>query len=125
MAMTVIVGSGDFRFAVEPGWAKLPDDWDLKDVGGVAVDAADRVFVFNRGDRPMIVLDREGVVQADWGADVFSRPHAVHLAPDQTIWCTDEGSHVVRRCGLDGRVLWAWRRRSSAGSRSIGRRRRH
>src|ERR1700710_1770868 len=60
--MTVIVGSGDFRFTVEPGWAKLPDDWDLKDVGGVAVDAQDRVFVFNRGDRPMIVLDREGVV---------------------------------------------------------------
>jgi hypothetical protein len=84
--MTAIVGSGDFRFAVEPGWAKLPDDWDLKDVGGVAVDAQDRVFVFNRGDRPMIVLDREGVVQPDWGADTFNRPHAVHLAPDQTIW---------------------------------------
>ncbi len=104
--MTVIVGSGDFKFAVEPGWAKLPYEWDLKDVGGIGVDAQDRVFVFNRGDRPMIVLDREGVVQDTWGEDIFSRPHAVHLAPDQTIWCTDEGSHAVRRCRLDGSVMF-------------------
>ena len=103
--MTVIMGTGDFKFRVEPDWAKLPDDWDLKDVGGVAVDQQDRVFVFNRGDRPMIVLDREGNVLRTWGETTFKRPHAVHLAPDETIWCADEGDHVIRHCTLDGEVL--------------------
>jgi hypothetical protein len=103
--MTAIVGSGDFKFQVEPNWAKLPHDWDLKDVGGVAVDKQDRVYVFNRGDRPMIVLDREGAVLQTWGETIFNRPHAVHLAPDETIWCADEGDHVIHRCTLDGKIL--------------------
>jgi hypothetical protein len=106
MRMTSVPGSGDFKFRVEPGWAKLPDDWDLKDVGGVAVDAQDRVFVFNRGDRTMIVFDRDGVVLQSWGETIFNRPHALHLAPDETIWCADEGDHVIHRCTLAGEVLF-------------------
>src|SRR5580698_3050737 len=104
--MTAIVGSADFRFQVEPNWAKLPYEWDLKDVGGVAVDRQDRVFVFNRGDCPMIVFDREGSVLSTWGETIFSRPHAVHLTPDETIWCADEGDHVIHRCTLDGKALF-------------------
>jgi hypothetical protein len=104
--MTAILGSGDFKFRVEPGWAKLPDDWDLKDVGGVAVDKQDRVFVFNRGDRPMIVFDKDGVVLQTWGETIFNRPHAVHLAPDETIWCADEGDHVIHHCTLAGEILF-------------------
>jgi DNA-binding beta-propeller fold protein YncE len=29
----------------------------------------------------------------------------VHVAPDDTIWLTDDGDHTVRHCTLDGRVL--------------------
>ncbi|HET6609595.1 MAG TPA: peptidyl-alpha-hydroxyglycine alpha-amidating lyase family protein [Rhodopila sp.] len=101
-----MICSGDFRFRVEPGWGKLPDGWDLNDVGGVAVDGRDRVFVFNRGGHPMIVFNREGLVLGSWGETTFKRPHAVHLTPDNTIWCADEGDHVIRRCTLDGEVLF-------------------
>lgn len=102
----MIASTGDFKFRVEPGWAKIPDDWDLKDVGGVAVDDQDRVYVFNRGNKPMIVFDRDGSVLNTWGEDIFVRPHAVHLTPDQTIWCTDEGRHAVHRCSLEGDILF-------------------
>jgi hypothetical protein len=27
------------------------------------------------------------------------------MAPDDTIWLTDDGAHCVRRCTLDGKVL--------------------
>ncbi len=104
--MTAILGTGDFKYRVEPGWLKLPEDWYLKDVGGVATDAQDRVFVFNRGGHPMAVFDREGNLQGSWGEDLFERPHAVHLTPDGTIWCTDEGKNCVRHCTLDGEVLF-------------------
>ncbi|MGH7043390.1 MAG: peptidyl-alpha-hydroxyglycine alpha-amidating lyase family protein [Acetobacteraceae bacterium] len=103
--MTAIVGTGDFRYAVEPGWAKLPEDWDLADVGGIAVDRQDRVHVYNRGTHPMVVFDRAGNVLRAWGDGVHKRPHAVHLAPDETIYCADEGDHVIRRCTLEGEVL--------------------
>jgi len=103
--MDAVVGSGDFTYRVEPGWGKLPAGWDLADVGGVAVDRQDRVYVFNRGGHPMIVFDRAGNFLHSWGEDLFKRPHAVHLAPDDTIWCADEGDHVIRHCTLDGKVL--------------------
>ncbi|HVB66871.1 MAG TPA: peptidyl-alpha-hydroxyglycine alpha-amidating lyase family protein [Acetobacteraceae bacterium] len=103
--MTAIIGTGDFRYAAEPGWAKLPAEWELADVGGIAVDRQDRVHVFNRGTHPMVVFDRQGNVVRTWGDGTCKRPHAVHLAPDDTIWCADEGDHVIRRCTLDGEVL--------------------
>ena len=103
--MAVTVGTGKFTYTVAPGWGKLPDGWDFGDVGGVATDKQDRVYVFNRGGHPMIVFDREGNFITSWGEGVFSRPHAVMLAPDDTLWCCDDGDHTVRQCTLDGKVL--------------------
>jgi DNA-binding beta-propeller fold protein YncE len=40
-----------------------------------------------------------------WGEGVFHRPHGVFMAPDDTIWLTDDGDHTVRHCTLDGKVL--------------------
>ena len=40
--------------------AQLPDGWEFKDVGAVAVDSKDQVYVFNRGEHPMMVFDRDG-----------------------------------------------------------------
>ena len=58
--MPAILGSGEHRYRVVENWAKLPDGWSLTDVGAVAVDSKDRVYVFNRGEHPMIVFDRDG-----------------------------------------------------------------
>jgi DNA-binding beta-propeller fold protein YncE len=104
--MSVTVGSGDFAYRVQPGWGQLPDGWDYGDVGGVGIDAKDRVYVFNRGGHPMIVLDRDGNFLGSWGEAFFKRPHAVHMGPDDTIWCTDDLDHTVRKCTLDGKVLF-------------------
>ena len=56
----MILGSGSHRYRVIEDWAKLPDGWELKDAAAVAVDSKDRVYVFNRGEHPMIVFDRAG-----------------------------------------------------------------
>jgi DNA-binding beta-propeller fold protein YncE len=74
-------------------------------VGAVAVDSQDRVYVFNRGEHPMVVFDRDGRFLASWGEGLFTRAHGLHMAPDDTLWCTDDGDHTVRHCTLDGRVL--------------------
>ena len=103
--MSVVLGSGVHRYEVEEGWLKLPEGMALGDVAAVGVDRADRVYLFNRGPNPMIVVDARGEFVDTWGHDIFSRPHGIHIAPDDCIYCTDDGDHSVRKCTLDGRVL--------------------
>ncbi|HJZ15742.1 MAG TPA: hypothetical protein VJ251_09860 [Stellaceae bacterium] len=101
----MIVGSGKFRYRVNADWAKLPAGWSFKEVGGVGVDRNDNVYVFNRGEHPMMVFDREGNFLRSWGEGQYPRAHGVHMAPDDTMFLTDDGGHFVRKVTLDGKVL--------------------
>ena len=84
--MTVILGAGAYRYEVVGNWAKLPPEQEFNaDVAAVGVDTQDRVYAFNRGLHPMVVLDREGNFLRSWGAGVFRRAHGVHMAPDDTM----------------------------------------
>ncbi len=103
--MTIRMGSGDHIYQPQENWAKLPDGWSFGDVAAVGVDRHDRVYCFNRGEHPMIVLDRDGNFLKAWGEDIFNRAHGVHMGPDDTIFLTDDGDHTVRQCTLDGKVL--------------------
>jgi DNA-binding beta-propeller fold protein YncE len=103
--MGVVLGTGQYRYEAQDDWAKLPAGWLLGDVAAVAVDAADRVYVFNRGEHPMIVLDQDGNFLASWGEELFKRPHGLHLAADDALYCTDEGGHTVCKCSLSGELL--------------------
>jgi len=104
-ATPVILGSGEHRYRVVESWAKLPDGWDLRDVAAVAVDRRDRVYVFNRGAHPMVVLDRDGNFITSWGEGLFQRAHGLHIDADDNLYCTDDGDHTVRKCTTEGKVL--------------------
>jgi hypothetical protein len=99
------VGSGAYTYEPVENWAKLPPGWSFKEIGGVGVDRNDNVYVFNRGDHPMIVFDRNGHFLRSFGEGLFPRAHGVFMAPDDTIWLTDDGDHTVRQCTLEGKVL--------------------
>ena len=99
------IGAGDFIYEAVDSWEKLPSGFTWTDAAAVAIDSKDQVYVFNRGDHPMIVFDKDGNVLSSWGEDVFVRAHGVTLGPDETLYCTDDGDHTVRQCTLDGKVL--------------------
>jgi hypothetical protein len=82
-----------------------PTSNDTAVVGGVGVDRNDNVYVFNRGEHPMIIFDREGNFLRSWGEGRYPRAHGVHMAPDDTMFLTDDGGHFVRKVTLDGKVL--------------------
>jgi DNA-binding beta-propeller fold protein YncE len=103
--LSMIVGSGNFKYRVNADWAKLPNGWSFKEVGGVGVDRSDNVYVFNRGQHPMIVFDRQGNFLRSWGEGQYPRAHGVHMAPDDTMFLTDDGGHFVHKVTLDGKVL--------------------
>ena len=103
--MAVFLRDGDLVYEELDDWARLPEGWHFKEVADVAVDGEDRVYVFNRGEHPMMIFDREGNLLASWGEGVFARPHGVTFGPDGLLYCVDDGAHCIRKCTPDGRVL--------------------
>ena len=102
----VEMGTGEYTYEVAEGWGNLPDGWSFKEAAAVGVDSNDNVYVFNRGEHPMMVFDREGNFLRSWGEGVFPRAHGITIMPDDTIFATDDGDHTVRKCTLDGQVLF-------------------
>ena len=99
------VGSGEFLYQPVAGWEKLPDGWSFVEVAGMATDSRDRVYVFNRGEHPIIVFDRDGAFLHAWGEGRFVRPHGIWIGPDDTLYLTDDMDHTVRKYTLDGQLL--------------------
>jgi len=87
------------------GWGALPDDFSFVEATSVAVDAADNVYVFNRGAHPVILFDRDGTFVRSWGEGVFRRPHGITIGPDGTLWLTDDLHHTIRQFTPEGKLL--------------------
>jgi DNA-binding beta-propeller fold protein YncE len=104
--MTMRLGSGELLFEPVEGWEKLPEGWSFIDVAGVAVDARDNVYVFNRGEHPVAVFDRDGRLLRSFGEGLFSqRPHGIHTGPDDSVYCVDDGLHTIQKFTLEGKLL--------------------
>ena len=101
-----IVGTGELTFEPIPDWA---DDAPITEAVGVAVDSRDRIHVFNRTDSPdepqIIVLDADGNVLDTWGTGAVTRPHGIWIAPDDSVYLTDDLGHGVCQFAADGSHL--------------------
>ncbi len=98
-------GTGNLQYELIPGWAGVADGWSFVDIGGIAVDHEDNVYVLSRSDHPVLVFDRNGAILRHWGEGFFGRAHGVRLAPDGTVFCTDDGAHFVAKFTPDGEIL--------------------
>jgi DNA-binding beta-propeller fold protein YncE len=102
------VTAGDCRdlgYEADDRWAKLPPGWGWTEVAAVATDSRDRVYVFNRGEHPLLVFDPDGTFLASWGEGLFARPHGIFIGPDDAVYCADDCDHTVRKFTPDGRLL--------------------
>jgi len=92
-------------FRVLEGWGKLPEGWHYVEAAGVAVDSKDNVYVFNRGEHPVIVFDREGNFLRSWGEGLVGRAHGITIGPEDEVWLTDDGNHTIRKFTPEGKLL--------------------
>src|SRR5713226_7797191 len=93
-------------YQVVHGWPQLPDGWALGQVSGVAVDSHDHVWVFHRGDRPILCFDAaSGKILASWGHGMFTTPHGLNVDSRDNIWVTDVGNHQVFKFTHNGELL--------------------
>lgn len=103
-----LLGEGEFFYKAVTGpgnWGRLPDGWLYGEVTAIGVDSKDQIYVFTRGEHPMIVFDREGNFLRSWGEGIFHNPHGLHIGPDDSVYCTDEGDHTVRKFTPHGKLL--------------------
>jgi DNA-binding beta-propeller fold protein YncE len=63
------------------------------------------VYVFNRGQHPVIVLDRDGKFLSTWGEGVFTNPHGIFIGPDDSVYLVDNYDHTIRKFTTNGKLL--------------------
>ena len=99
------VGRDPLLFEADVSWAQCPPGYRWTEVAAVAVDSRDRVFVFNRGDHPVMTFTRDHTFLGCWGEGVFKRPHGIFIGPDDSVYCSDDVDHTVRKFTPDGKLL--------------------
>ena len=89
-------GSGSHTYEVQEGWGQLPEGWKFGWIPAVAVDSKDRIYVYSRSERPMVVFDREGNFLASWGEDILKDSHGIFIDAEDNIYCVEREVHVMR-----------------------------
>jgi DNA-binding beta-propeller fold protein YncE len=97
--------SATFAYELVPEWGRLPEGWTYTQVAGVAVDSRDRVYVYNRGQHPVIVFDRDGNFVGSWGEGVLEHAHGIFITPDDQVFLVDRFLQQVLKFTTDGRLL--------------------
>lgn len=98
--------TNELRYAVVADWEQLPDGFSHGDVVGVGVDSRDRVHLLTRRESRVLVYERDGTFVRSWGEELFTpRTHGLTVAPDDTVYCVDEGRQVIYHFSATGELL--------------------
>jgi DNA-binding beta-propeller fold protein YncE len=103
-------------YKVVAGWPESSSPIKLGEVSAVATDASDRVFVFHRGEPPIVVFDRDGKYLRSWGGGLVKKAHGLRIDREQNVWTTDVGHHLVRKFNPDGTLLMTLGRQGMPGA---------
>ena len=121
------------RFKVDPFWPKpLPNNWLLGEVGGVAVDSRDHIWLYQRPgslsadeagaaqDPPVSIccspapsvmeFDAEGNYIQGWGGpgpgyDWPASAHGIFVDHKDNVWLAGNSDHLVLKFSRDGTFL--------------------
>lgn len=98
------VVDGDLRFELIADWGSLPPGLRLGQTA-VATDSRDRVYLFNRGPRPVIVLDATGTFVAAWDDPRLNDAHGIFIDRHDDLYLPVKNAHVVLKYRADGELL--------------------
>jgi DNA-binding beta-propeller fold protein YncE len=94
----------DDPYKVAGPWPHLPDGYRFGQVSAVAPDGQGEVFVFHRGEHPIMVFDRSGKFLRSFGEGLITKAHGLRFDSEGNVWITDVGNHTVRRFSPDGKL---------------------
>ncbi|QDU15863.1 Serine/threonine-protein kinase PknD [Gimesia maris] len=86
---------------------ELPEGLALGPCSAVDFDSKGRMYLFHRGPQPILCFDSNGKFVRSWGDKLIGQAHGLRVAPDETIWVTDIGNHMVFQFSPKGKLLLA------------------
>src|SRR5436305_5492018 len=95
------------NYETVPDFFQLPPGENFVEVAAVAINSKGHGYVFHRGKHPLMEFDASGKFIRSIADDLFVTAHMVRVDPEDYIWTTDVGSHVVLKLSPEGRVLLA------------------
>ena len=114
-----VLGQGDFKYRVVPGWGVLDGKTPVNDCHGLARTAdGNIVLLTNHVANNVIFYDDAGKLVNKWTGTKFSGAHGLSLAPyrnKSTLFITDLNLHTVTRFALSGEQLGEWRLPANTG----------
>lgn len=101
----------------QPFELTLPEHMYVEEVPGVAVSPDESIlYVFNRGQHALLVLDRSGGYKQEIGAGLFKVPHGLRVDAEGNIWTTDVGNHLVLKFSPAGKILMVLGKKNTAAT---------
>src|ERR1041385_7386766 len=91
-------------YKLDPSFPQLPSKMKLAEVSGVAINSAGDIFIFHRGQDPIIAFDKSGKFLRSFGEGTKSA-HGLRCDPADNIWATDVVSHTVTKFAPNGKIL--------------------
>jgi hypothetical protein len=121
-------------FTPRPQHFKVPHGVFMREATAVGVDSCDNVYVFNRGNVPVLVFDSAGNLIDQWGnptpydgteelsdpsfalfgpgftlsrwrGSEFMRPHAIFVDHEDNLWLVDDLANLITKCDRSGNRL--------------------
>jgi hypothetical protein len=103
------LGSGAWKFEVEPNWAKLPEGQTIGAThGGVVIDKAGQIYVSSDGPQSVMVFAPDGKLLRNFPAEL-SGLHGLMIreeAGKEFIYGAHVTKNEVVKLALDGTVEW-------------------
>jgi len=101
-----VVVLGEDRYRVEADWVDLEGGPALQGVSQVAADSQGNVYVFQRSDPPVVVLDPGGHYLGSWGSGLVVDAHGIFVTDDDRVLLADRDGHRVLCLTRAGEVLF-------------------
>jgi len=70
-----------------------------------AVDTHGRIYLFHRGEKPILQLDAQGKLLRGWGEGEIKAAHGLRVDADDNVWVTDMNGHRVLKYSPLGELL--------------------
>ena len=106
-----VLGQGDFRYRVVPGWGVLGSETPVKNCHGMVQDKEGHLILFNTDTtNNVIIYDKAGKLVNKWGTD-HPGAHGLSIVTEgsrEVLFLTDLVKHQVIKTTLDGEVLHVW-----------------
>lgn len=110
-ANTDVLGQGQYRYRVVPGWGVLDERTPVKNCHGLVRDAEGHIILLtDHTANNVIVYDKQGRLVSKWGT-TFPGAHGLSIVREanrEVLYLTDLQTHKVAKTTLDGNVLMEW-----------------